>query len=277
MIIKRALAFLSLVCLMISAFSAFAQVPWSKADSCESNNSTMICPSRSVWSKFGTVSLVMSDDAKTSQAKWQLQTTKDGDIRLLIDVEGEGQKQKGAILLIAGNAMLTNGLTLKEGSEIDSLDAPTLMVQLATGLLQYAFPEGPKAIPKEISIDRTENTKAIWLGTPSTNAGPIPLPWQVKGNIGRAGKKVVFDLKFIRNPKESRERSMNITGSWEAAPSSLVLDDKMSLKEWKYYKLGVYETKMRGGTMIDYSARPQATNYESLGDLRKALAAEKQK
>jgi len=277
MILKHTLATLCLVCLMISPSLASGQMPLRKADSCECNDSTMICPSRSVWAKFGTVSLVMSDDAKTVQCKWQLQTTKDGDIRLLIDAQDERQRQNGAILLIAGNVMLTNSLTLKEGSEIDSLDAPILMIQLATGLLQYAFPEGPKAILKETSIDLTENTKGIWLGTPSTNAGPIPLPWQMKGKIGKTGEKVVFDLKFIRNPKESREASMNLTGSWEASPSSLVLDDKMSLKEWKYYKLGVYETKMRGGTMIDYSARPQATNYESLGDLRKALAAEKQK
>ena len=212
-------AFLLIVGLMLAPLSVTAQAPLRKADPCAGNDPNIICPANSVWAGFTAMSLTMSDNPQTFQNRWRIEISKDKYVKLSIDGESEGQKQNGKILFVAGNAMLTTGLVLKEGYEIDSLDGPVLMAQLVTGLLQYAFPDGPKAILKDMSIDLAENTKAIRVATQSAS-GTFTPPWQIKGKVSKAGEMVKYDLIFVLARKD-KGMNMNLSGSWEVEGSDL--------------------------------------------------------
>ena len=60
----------------------------------------------------------------------------------------------GSVALIGGQIMMTKGIKLKTGYEIDALDAPVLSMKLLMIVLSRIFPNGPMELTgkKKINI-----------------------------------------------------------------------------------------------------------------------------
>jgi hypothetical protein len=247
----------------------------SKKDPCsDPREANIICPVRSVWAKFSRISLDMSDNPQTFRARWLLEYSKDKDMKLSVDQLGQTGTSKGQIMVVSGKIMLTTGLDLKEGYEIDALDGPILMMQLTMGLLESSFPDGPKMINKQTALDLEEKTKSIRVATRSAG-GMFSPPWKVKGTANKTSETVTFDLHFSTQPLgAAKGMDANLRGAWDQAPAAFQPEDTMPLEGWKVYRLGVRTIKMKGGTRVDYGASPESGNFQTLGDLRKAVAAE---
>ena len=78
-----------------------------------------------------------------------------------IDVAAHGTKEPmaGNVGLVGGQVMLSKGLTLEPGYQIDALDAPVLSMRLVMIVLKRVFPKGPDQVVGPTEVDHTE-----WVG-----------------------------------------------------------------------------------------------------------------
>ena len=183
----------------------------------------------------------------------------------------------GTVAMVGGHVMMSKGLTLESGYEIDALDAPVLSMRLVMILLGRVFPGGPDQVVGTRPIDRTDKI-GIEYATPSAS-GRIPPPWRLKGRVSRLSDgAVAFDMALSFPEEEQSEAGGNATLSLKGKLSRLdrpVFRDTDSLEGWRTYGLGVQQRKQGGGTVVDYGAEPQtAARFKTVGDVRTFIAAE---
>jgi hypothetical protein len=196
-----------------------------------------------------------------------------------IDIAKHGAKEPmaGTVGLVGGRVMLTKGLKLQPGYEIDALDAPVLSMRLVMILLNRVFPNGPEQIPGPTALDHNGRV-GIKYATPSAS-GYIPAPWHVKGKVSKlADGTVPFDLALSfplqRQDGQRSTLTINMKGEF-AVLDRPVFRDTDSLQGWTTYGLGPQQTKQGNSTILDYGAKPQeATRYRTIGDIRAFIAAE---
>src|SRR6266498_3612690 len=253
------------------------------AEQITENNQTTPCPEHSdtnvidapgnTWELFNRVKLELTDVLKSYKAKWQFEIAENRDLRISIDEQSGNDRRAGTIMLVSGLALLTNGLDLKEGYEIDSLNSPVLMCHLAISLLHYAFPDGPKSIGKNNAFEITEKNKPILVGTPNASS-LFPPPWKLKGSVDKAEGGNVFDFSFSfkPNPASTEFSEIKFHGGWEKSGTTPQFPDAISLKGWKVFMLGSNEQNTEGDSIVGKGARSEKKSYDTLGDLRKSLA-----
>jgi hypothetical protein len=195
-----------------------------------------------------------------------------------IDVATRGSKEsmKGTVALVGGQVMMTRGLELEPGYEIDTLDAPVLSIRLVMILLSRVFSGGPDQVVGTKKIDRLDSV-GIRYATPSAS-GYIPPPWRLKGRVSRsADGAVAFDLALSFPSEDSKSKS-SATIMLKGGLARLdrpVFHDADSLEGWTTYGLGVQNTQQSDGTVMDYGAGPQtAARFKTVGDVRAFIAAE---
>jgi hypothetical protein len=183
----------------------------------------------------------------------------------------------GTIAMVGGRVMLTKGLKLEPGYEIDALDAPVLSIKLVMIVLGRVFPKGPEEVTGARNIGRT-NTIGIKYATPSAS-GYIAPPWHVKGKVNKlADGTVTFDMALTfpleQTDKKNRTYTMNMSGQLSMLGRPVFLDAD-SLDGWTTYGIGPQEVKQGASTILDYGAKPEeSTRYKTIGDIRAFIAAE---
>jgi hypothetical protein len=136
------------------------------------------CASIEDWATFTSISLTLSHPGQPPAATWKGRFDhKANDIVIDADVTTDPGRMKGSIAMVGGRVMLTKGLKLERGYEIDALDGPVLSMQLVLHLLDRVFPKGPSSIPQGQQIDRKDPI-AIRYATPSAS-GRIAAPWHL--------------------------------------------------------------------------------------------------
>jgi hypothetical protein len=172
--------------------------------------------------------------------------------------------------------VLTKGLQLQPGYEIDALDAPVLSIKLVMIVLGRVFPNGPDEVTKSIAIDRTDSV-GIKYATPSAS-GYIPAPWHVKGRIDKLSDgKVPFELTLAFPVKRRGGEKGTYTIAMSGELGMLgrpIFSDSDSLDGWTTYGLGPQESKQGSRTVFDYGAKPSNSSYRTFGDVRAFIAAE---
>jgi hypothetical protein len=219
----------------------------------------VIPPAQKLGPTF-TIELGQSDDASV----------------VINDPSAVGQ-QETRILLVAGRWMVTKGLIIEPGYEIDALDGPVLVMQTVTLLLDKAVPAGPDTIQSQIAIDLIEKLQSLRVNTQSAE-GEYPAPWQVKGTVVRRSPTIIaFDLNFVCKAEDTGgTQSIHYAGTWERDPVTPALSEQMSLKGWQVFWVGPSKRRDRdGATIIDYGAQQRNAGYATLADLRKASQAGK--
>lgn len=250
-------------------------IPISAAASCDKDPE---CDDVSVWAVFTRVTLKQSVAGSAEAVEW----TGSFDHRSLdvsIDIATQGSKEPstGTVALVGGQVMMTRGLKLQPGYEIDALDAPVLSMRLVMILLKRVFPKGPDEVLGSADIDRAGSI-GIRYATPSAS-GYIPAPWHVKGTVTKlADGTLPFDLALSfaveRQDKQMRSFTIHMKGEL-AVLGRPVFRDSDPLDGWTTYGLGPQQFKQGSSTILDYGAKPQeATRYRTIGDVRAFIAAE---
>jgi hypothetical protein len=232
-----------------------------------------ICAADSPWARSHTATVRLQQQDSKDFALWQFTFGSDNDLLLKIQTHQGKEQTQGTILLVSGRAMLTKGLSLERGYEIDTLDAPVLMYQLVVSLLSQAVPEGPEKLTSSRKVNLTESKRAIRIATPSAS-GRFPPPWNVNGSIDKkAPLQFEYSLSFTC-PEENgpRTATMIFSGQWNRGAAPAMLQDSMNIEGWSLHTIGPFSLKQEGGTILDYGAQAKLLQVRTLGELRKALA-----
>ncbi|MDD3815381.1 MAG: hypothetical protein PHZ02_12145 [Desulfocapsaceae bacterium] len=258
--------------LIISAFLLFPVATWAGHDKDPE------CGDPTAWARFTSVVLKQSSLGSTDSAVWKASFDhQTNDILIETDISNSGTSNKGFIAMVGGRIMLSKGIKLDPGYEIDSLDAPVLSIKLLMIVLSRVFPNGPTEVVGSIAIDKNDKT-GIKYATPSAS-GYIPAPWLVKGNIAKASENnLTFDLALTfpieQRNKNDQKYTLLMAGEFSMLNHAVFLDSQ-SLNGWTTYGLGPRQIKQPKSTILDYGATPSMEEtYKTIGDIRALIAAE---
>ena len=192
------------------------------------------------WARFTSITLEISEPGKPALASWKGRFDYvTNDIEVDVNMKPDNAPaMKGMIAMVGGRVMLTQGLQLERGYEIDALDGPVLSMSLVERLLTRAFPRGPDSIATSNKVDRTDKA-GIKYATASAQ-GYVPAPWHLVGTVSKnAGGAVVYDLVLSVTPEARGRAAKEIRMVGELAMlKEPVLPATMSVADWTTYGLG---------------------------------------
>ena len=224
------------------------------------------------WLKGNKVLVNVTSGSKESDLTFSVEINENDDARAEITGRESGRRVAGTIMVVGGRVMCTRGLELEKGYEIDELDSITLTMQMALNLLSRAFPQGSGSVGSTTSIDLVERVRPLALNTRSAS-GSTPVPWNLRGSATHMeGQKVGFRLSFSYPSEQggSRRETIQLAGTWEIAPTALVLDDSIQLRGWQIYSLGPVTSRTGEATVLDYAA-VRMRDFDTLKELRLAM------
>jgi hypothetical protein len=175
----------------------------------------------------------------------------------------------GKVLLVDGRVLLARDFELEKGREIQAVDGPLLMYQLAVALLASAIPEGPDQLRRRSLVDVEDRQRGILLETPST-MGFLGAPWRAKGFVDPQSEQRItyaFELEYW---SDGAPRELTMSGTW-SRESAAEPDPALSLREWKAFTLEPRTIQQRGYTTRAFEAKAIGVVALTLGDLRDAL------
>ncbi|MCL2716964.1 MAG: hypothetical protein FWD68_21055 [Alphaproteobacteria bacterium] len=261
--------FLGALC--VAGFLAASVIPALAA--CDKNQK---CDDVSAWAAFTKITLTQSAAGADGSIEWRGSFDyKVNDISIDVETHGTKEMMTGNVGLIGGRIMVTKGLKLHPGQEIDALDGPVLSMKLALILLDRVFPNGPSQITGQMDIDQT-GTEGIEYGTGSAG-GSIPAPWHVKGKVSKLPDgRLPFELVLSFSTQQQGEQSLAMTMKGELAVlDGPVFREDASLEGSTLYGLGPQVIKQGDSTIVDYGAKPQEEmRYKTIRDVRDFIAAQ---
>jgi hypothetical protein len=211
----------------------------------------------------------------STKAEWRYDFTGTRDLNLSVTFTSSGKTETGAVFLIDDHTMLTNGLTLQAGREIETLGVPVLSLQLVLDLLERRFPGGPAAIDGRSSFHDGDDARGLNVSARGAKAY-IPAPWRMTGAIERqAGARIAFDLTlaFKAMPHHTTEQSMQFSGTWERRAAPPNLPDNTKIEGWAIHRITGINESAPGDALHDVQATPISVSFPTLGALRKHIAA----
>jgi len=233
----------------------------------------------SMCSKF-----ILDHASQGSDVKGKLTFEHTGNQELLISVKGylsdsitvSPGSQQGEILVVADKAMLTRSFEIEKGYELYALDGATLLYRLALSLLDRIYPEGPAEINDRRPINFTELSEALYVSTTSAFIN-FYTPWSVKGYIEKKNKgKIAYDIIFKwTTPDRDGSENIRFLGEWIKTNETFTLSDDLKLDDWRIYRLGLVVKQIEARRIYDIEATINAIRYTTLGELRSAIAEEK--
>jgi hypothetical protein len=217
--------------------------------------------SLSGWSNFNKLTLKLNPD-RGDYLFLIFDRYKDSDLK--IDIENA--TKKGTLLVLNNRYMLTQGLDLRPGYEIDILDQPLLTEELVLKLFYASMPQGPPVKQGTYVLDHIDNFHSLHVSTKST-WDDYSAPWDIKGNldcIEPGSLSFKFSVNFL-----NKKRPYEILGEWIAQASTPASPDDMSLMGWKVYKLGHYKKEIKDEEVYLYGAT-EVLDFKTLGQVREA-------
>lgn len=226
------------------------------------------------WASGNRFLLRGTSAGKSTRVEWRYEFAENRDLQLGVGAASPGSAKSGAIFLIDDRAMLTTGLTLTSGREIDTLGVPVLSLQLVIDLLDRAFPAGPSALHGRQPLDEADN--AIPLNVAAHGAkGFVPAPWRVTGAAERlSDTRIAFDLTLAFKPmlEDAEPQRIHFSGFWEKRPAPPALSDATKIEGWAVHRITRMGDAASGLGIGDLRAAPVAGSYSTLGALRRRIA-----
>lgn len=233
------------------------------------------CGDPTPWSEFSQFELTVTYEGYDQEQNWTgLFDNAIADARIEV-YSGSPKVHAGTIGLVNGAIMLSKGMTLEPGYEIDALDAPVLNFKLVAIILSRLYPGGPNTVQQSQELNY-QSEIGIKFATQSAS-GYIAAPWSVTGALEKSEDgSAVFDITLrypITDPNaEVSSESIRMRGTL-GFRKGVVFEDSEPLVGWTVYGLGPRTTKNEGGTAMDYGAsRRTEESYKVLGDIREHIA-----
>lgn len=223
-------------------------------------------PNLSGWTDFTKLFIKLNPD-RSDYLFLTFERYRDNDEK--IDIESS--KQTGTVLVVNDQYMLTRGLDLRPGFEIDILDRPLLTRGLILKLLYSSFPKGPPTKQGAYPIDHIDNFHSLHVSTRSTSEDYLA-PWDIQGNIDciePGGLSFKFSANFSKEKKP-----WEILGEWIAQATITPYPDQMSIAGWEVYKLGHFLKDIKD-EKIDVFGATRVSDFKTLGEIREASKSSK--
>jgi hypothetical protein len=205
-------------------------------------------------------------DGESGRATTRIETTANGDARISVDIAGGHTRDAGTLMLISGRWIVSRGLIIKHGAEIDFLDAAALNSQLISALLQAALPNGPPESGLTVDVSVSEKSRPITVATNSAS-GEYGTPWTVQGIVTAASRSVHYELTFAFTNGKNR-RTVRLSGDVSNPTPPFVILDSMLLDGWTIHRIGPSTRQTPKGTTLDYGARAAKAGAMTVGELR---------
>lgn len=241
---------------------------------CEKQSTESSCAAESSWVEGNDTTVTVEIAEQSYVGQWRFFFSENRDLRIELSERNGEEVRKGQILLISGRVMVTKGLELKSGYEIDVLDIAALNLQLVMQLLQRVYPSGPDSLAGSYEAEKSDIETGIHVATTSAS-GTYGPPWRVKSQLNRIEDNVIeYDLEFAVGGGEGngKDSELHLSGRWKRDKAGRSIDNETEIKGWKVYYLGPYQREIDGGTIFDYGAQPQDVEFETIGELRKEIA-----
>ena len=217
------------------------------------------------WQPGNRIEVRATGDGAT--CRWQFELGAASDLRLVIDEQTPLGARAGELIVVGGAALLSRGLELPAGHELDAVDGPGLMLALVVELLGRARPDGPAAIIAPVALDHHEATAPLTMSTLGATAS-FPAPWQVRGELHPAADgAIAFDLVFSHAADDGGPTTIALAGTWAQTSPAPALDDAMALAGWRVHGLGARTTD----ALLDYGTTAAPAPSATLGQLRASL------
>jgi hypothetical protein len=225
------------------------------------------------------MTLTFSQDDALKGTTWRgVFDHQSNDMRIDVEVK-EPEPLKGTVGMVGGTIMISKGLKLQRGFEIDAIDGPMLAMRLALIVLNRVFPHGPRSVVGMQQVGHDDNA-GIKFATPSASAS-IGAPWRASGVVENySAGAVTFDLTMVvpaqTGTAQASTGTLNFIGrlSMRGAP---VFDDRMSLADWTVYALGPQLEKRGEATTLDFGAKATTAPGKTIADIRAAIAGKRQR
>ena len=195
------------------------------------------CDDIGIWARFSSVNLSVRSPREKEALTWNAQFDNSG-FKIEGGAAANGKPSLGTVGMIDGRTMVTKGVELRRGYEIDAIDAPVLFVRLMYALLTRAIPGGPDTVKDVQRVNFSEDQIGIKYATPSAG-GHITAPWRVDGTVERVSQDIVFVLHLAggtQDPlgRDGKPMDLMFTGRLSMVPEPVFVDS-MSLAGWKVY------------------------------------------
>lgn len=227
----------------------------------------------SEWAKGNRVLIGVTQERLGFSAQWRFERAAGGDVLLELEETRAGQARAGALLLVSDGALLARDVPLERGRELDSFNGPLMMLQLVLRLLERAVPAGPASVRRDMSIDTSENERALKVAAIGAE-GEFLAPWRVRGRIGAgAHGQIRFELQFVSANRSARATpyETRIAGIWQNASPPPQLPDTMPLRGWRAFRIKTVITA-RGATNSVGLGTSAAMAFVNLGEVRGRVA-----
>ena len=232
------------------------------------------CDPPSAWRGFTEVTIHLTQVGSKSTATYHalFDFTKN-DLMIDADVRDPEAGMHGILGMVGGRVMLSRGIFLAPGSEIDAIDAPMLSIQLVEIILGRAIPAGPGSLTAAKTEFDYSGKAGIKFATPSAS-GRLALPWTAKGSA-RQSKTGSIDFMFdLASGKKGSPGAIEnrVIGSLSMTDMPVFVDP-MPLTGWTLYGVGVHTERTSTGTKYDYGAQPMnQPSLKTIGDVRAYIA-----
>ena len=201
------------------------------------------CDPPSAWRDFTEVTLNVTQIGSKSTATYHaLFDFAKNDLMIDVDVRDPEAGMHGIVAMVGGRVMISRGVFLERGYEIDAIDGPVLTVRLVETVLGRVLPAGPGSLTADKVAFDYAGKAGVKFATPSAS-GRLELPWNAKGTArkSKAGSiDFMFDLASGEKGKPGFVQT-RVIGSL-AMSNAPVFADAMPLDGWTIYGVGAYKT-----------------------------------
>jgi hypothetical protein len=190
------------------------------------------------WAKGNRILLGVTQERAGFSAQWRFQRSAGGDIVLDLEESRGGRLRAGSLMLVADGALLARDVPLERGRELDGINGPLLMLQLALRVLERAAPGGPGSVKRDIRIELSEPEKPLKVTGVGAD-GEFFAPWSARGILGPAADgQIRFELEFDSASRAGATAyRTSIAGIWQNASPPVQLPDTMPLRGWRVFQL----------------------------------------
>ena len=182
-------------------------------------------------------------------ARWRYFHCACGDLLVEVEQIAPDGIVTGELLMVGGQVLLSRGFEQQVEDIEPLIQAPSLMLQLASGLLTHAQPEGPFSVAERQVWEKTENTIDFKLDT-GLATGIFAAPWDIKGSGWKADSgNRRFELLFrFTNPKPDLAEatdSITFSGDLDFQKQDFPYPESTDLEGWRIQWVSLNERESK--------------------------------
>lgn len=234
-----------------------------------------LCARGSAWASTKSMVLNVLSKGMQISASYDIKIYANRDMKLIIQdpqlIKGDSP---GEAILVAGRALLTKNIEIKENNAIHVLDGAALFRQLVIAILKLASENGPADTPLPFH-QKIEEAKYPINATTQSASVDFKSPWNAVVDLKRKDKEtIIFKIQFGFVLEDGKKADMELHGhmsNFSKKNKNPDIPDNLHISKWNQYNVGAYPKKTDAGTIHGFGTTFIDSRYSTLGELRKYI------